>query len=437
MIEFRILTVEPWVGRLAWSLLHFLWEGALLVLAFAAIRAILGRSLTARGRYGLACTALALMALAPVLTFLALGIEPSVPAPGIEFASVSANWIVGHQNFPQADWLAGMLPWVVAAWLSGASAFSLRLAGGWLAARRLRSVGTVRTAPPDWQRTLDALALRIGIDRPVRLLLSTIAQTPVAAGHLRPVVLLPIGALTGLPAAQLEALLAHELAHIWRSDYLANLMQSVVEALLFYHPAVWWLSGQIRAEREFCCDDLAAGIAGDRMSYARALADLELRRPVHAGLAVQATGGPLLTRIRRLVEPDRQQPARPGLAAALAVCVLLFVGASAAKVAPAPAGRVRVGLAYEAEDFPLHGRGRQVAAIRIRGFSDAAAGRLLDQLPIREGDRLEPDSLERIRGIASPYGRRVEVRIDYVGDTAAIVDIHPAGLAGSPPYRRK
>src|ERR1700677_2488212 len=113
---------------------------------------------------------------------------------------------------------------------------------------------------------------------------------------------MPGGALAGLPVDQVEALLAHELAHIWRNDYLVNLLQSVAEAVLFYHPAVWWVSEQIRAERELCCDDLAvAACGGDVLTYARALAGVESFRPAHTDTVLAANGGSLVSRIRRLI----------------------------------------------------------------------------------------------------------------------------------------
>jgi hypothetical protein len=126
------------------------------------------------------------------------------------------------------------------------------------------------------------------------------------------VVLVPVGALGGLPAEHLEALLLHELAHIRRHDYLINILQSVAESLLFYHPPVWWVSGHIRAEREQCCDDVAVSISGDAITYARALAQLESYRPAHLSAAIAANGGSLANRIARLLGQPRPA-ARTGL----------------------------------------------------------------------------------------------------------------------------
>ena len=208
--------------------------------------------------------------------------------------------------------------WVVIVWLAGAMVFWVRLAGGWVVAARMRSM-LVRRAPPEWQETVRILGARIGLSRPVRLLVSALVQAPTVVGWLRPVVLVPVGALGGLPAAHVEALLLHELAHIRRHDYLINILQNVAESLLFYHPALWWVSRHIRAERELCCDDLAVSISGDALTYARALAQLESYRPAHFGAALAANGGELANRIARLLgQPRPMVPTGmgPGLLAA-------------------------------------------------------------------------------------------------------------------------
>jgi uncharacterized protein (TIGR03435 family) len=202
---------------------------------------------------------------------------------------------------------------VDALWLAGVIAFSIRLVGGWSVAVRLRSRG-VQSAPGEWQRALTRLQARIRVSQPVRLLTSSIVHAPMVIGSLRPVILIPFSSLTGLAAAQIEALLIHELAHIRRNDYLVNLLQSVAEALLFYHPAVWWISGHIRTERELCCDDIAVSFSGDVLAYASALADLEASRSPRA--AVAANGASLSDRIARLLGHPRAACSRPGISAA-------------------------------------------------------------------------------------------------------------------------
>ena len=199
--------------------------------------------------------------------------------------------------------LEPLLPWLVGAWGVGVLGLSLRLLGGWLWIQWLVRHET-RPVAERWAESLARLQGRLRIARPVRLLESIRLQVPLAVGWLRPVILLPVTALTGLPSDQLEAILAHELAHIRRYDYLVNLVQSVVETLLFYHPAAWWISARIRAEREHCCDDWAVEVCGDRLIYARALAALEEQRSAGWLLAPSARDGSLLDRVRRLLGVD-------------------------------------------------------------------------------------------------------------------------------------
>lgn len=146
-------------------------------------------------------------------------------------------------------------------------------------------------------------------------------RRPSVVGWLRPVILLPMSAVTGLAPDQLGAVLAHELAHIRRHDYLVNLLQMAAEALLFYHPAVWWVSGRIRVEREFCCDDLAVSVCQNAVTYARALSTLEKLRPAIPAIAMGSTGGPLLARIQRILGRQSAECGPSRLSAVLAVSI--------------------------------------------------------------------------------------------------------------------
>jgi GWxTD domain-containing protein len=173
------------------------------------------------------------------------------------------------------------------------------------------------------------LSAQLRVSRPVTLLESCLAEVPMVIGHFRPVILMPVGLLAGLPAAQVEAILLHELSHVRRCDYLVNLLQRAVEGLLFYHPAVWWISSTIRAEREHCCDDAAVAISGDAHQYAMALAALEQSRYQDREPALAATGGNLMKRIRRLLYPARPNGASTPLVAA----VILIATAAVAMAA--------------------------------------------------------------------------------------------------------
>jgi uncharacterized protein (TIGR03435 family) len=331
MNTIQFLAAQPWVERLGVTLLHFIWQGVLLAAVYVMLRRFIARATSPNSRYLLACAALVAMAIAPVLTFAIL--PSSTPASNVSSFSAplsaakpathgSAEWIAVAFDHPTPS---SYFPWMVAAWIAGALVCWLRLFSGWILAQRLRSQ-LVHPAPPEWLETLDRLRARIALLSPVRLLVSSLAQGPVAIGWLRPVILVPAAALSGLSAAQLEALLVHELAHIRRHDYLVNILQSAVEALLFYHPAVWWISHHIRAERELCCDDAAVSLTGDAIDYARALAQLALAPRMPVGVSAAATGGSLAHRIARLLGQSASHTTftAPGVSAAAIVLVTAF-----------------------------------------------------------------------------------------------------------------
>jgi beta-lactamase regulating signal transducer with metallopeptidase domain len=333
MNTITLLFAQPWVDRLGWTLLHFLWQGALIAALFAIARPFARKP---GARYALACIALVAMVAAPLVTFGIAGstsvasVSPAAPDPGPVPPA-------GFQTYlPALGFWEQIVPWLVASWFAGVIAFSIRLIGGWFAATRLR-LTTASPAPPEWEQTLERLAQRIGVSRPVRLLLSDRVETPAVVGWLRPAILTPVAAFSGFPAGYLEALLAHELAHIRRHDFLVNVLQRTAEALLFYHPALWWVSKQIRIERELCCDDLAVAVSGDVLTYARALAELESLRPAHASLAVAANGGSLVNRIQRLLAPSESDShALPGLGAASTASLLIVLGILSVANAQAP-----------------------------------------------------------------------------------------------------
>jgi uncharacterized protein (TIGR03067 family) len=187
---------------------------------------------------------------------------------------------------------------------------STRLLFTWIQVQRLQQ-RRVQSPRPEHLALLQRLAARLQISRTVRLLESIVVEVPTVIGWLKPVILLPVASVNSLTVQQLEAILAHELAHIRRADYAVNLVQSLIETLLFYHPAVWWMSARIRQEREHCCDDLATSISGDAASYVAALVRMEELRCEPRSVAVAARGGDLLTRAKRLLvpsAPDRLAP---------------------------------------------------------------------------------------------------------------------------------
>ena len=306
MSAFAMAALVPALG---WALLNFVWQGLLIGVLAGATLALSAKA-KPRVRYAIcACALLACLALPLAQLAWLLG-APQVMSPLPE---------------QQPDWLqslAAQSPALVVAWSLGVSLMALRLVAGlaWVSVLRRRHT----PAPAAWQLRLDALALSLGVRGRVMLGLLPDLNGPITVGCLRPLVLLPAALLSGMPPHLLEALLAHELAHVRRWDYLANLLQSLVESLLFFHPVVWWLSGQMRDAREEIADELAAQALGDPRRMAMALHQLALRQDARPAprLAMAAGGGKLLRRLERLLAPPVQagswKMALPALALASA-----------------------------------------------------------------------------------------------------------------------
>lgn len=338
------LAGSPLAQALAWTLLHFLWQGAAIAGALALALRLLGRA-GAPARYAAACAALLLMALAPPVTLALLWAPASAPPPGVPFLLLPLGDAPAALPAPAPTAGAQALALLLLAWMAGALFMSARLALG-IAALRAVVRRHATPLPPAWQARLDRIAHDLGLRRRVRLLGSDHIDAPLTLGWLRPVILVPLSALTALPAPCLEAILAHELAHVRRWDYLVNVLQTAVEAALFYHPCVHWVSRCIRAEREHCCDDVAAAHVGDPIRYARALLRLEELRAEVPAIAVAATGGSLMNRVKRLVQ---KHPAVPSRAAWLTPALLTAGALALALGAASACGQASADPAVEAE----------------------------------------------------------------------------------------
>lgn len=312
------------------AVLHFLWQGALIGLVAGLLLHGMRRR-TAGERYAVAYGALLLGLLAFGASFVTSLLERT-PAAG-------AGWLPASSATAEPAAVLALRPEVasVAAWCwtLGVLGMAVRFAAQSRGARRLRTTG-VSAPDADWLRTFRALRSELGISRGVRFLKSALAEVPMVVGWLRPVVLVPASAFTGLGPDQLRALLAHELAHVRRHDHLLNAVQAVVEIALFFHPAVWWLSKQVRVEREYCCDDSAVRLTGDPRILARALATMEALR-IHVPpepttrTVLAANGGPLMQRISRILEArpaGRTSPTSWHLPASLALVGALALAAT-------------------------------------------------------------------------------------------------------------
>ena len=332
--------------RLGWTLLHSLWQVLLIWAAVAFALALFARR-SANARYLVACGGMAAMFVPLAVTFLLVPPRPvaddvaatPVLAAEATFKHCRSNerrptrqpqipdaahrlplprrsqpwkhWLLPSRTRPMsaplllsklAEAVSPWLPWIVGMWLVGVGLFALWNVGGWVVVQRLRHRGVLPVARHAQQR-LAHFVETLRISCPVRLVQSLLVETPTVIGWLRPVILLPASLVTNLTPAELDAILAHELAHIRRHDYLVNLLQAFTETVLFYHPAVWLISRRIRIEREFCCDDAAIAACGNKSEYVRALAAIEHGRTAPV-LAMSFLGGNTnmtLNRIRRIL----------------------------------------------------------------------------------------------------------------------------------------
>lgn len=340
----------PVAQAIGWALLHLLWQGVLVAAILAATLALMKRQ-SANARYLASCGAMIALLVLLVATAVraydpSAAVTASLPATVSMHAATLLDTtadlaVITANDSPSTGQIvaravataAPHLPTIVMIWAFGVLLLSVRLLFGWIRAHELAR----RNATPagrEWQIAAARLAEALQLRRGVELLESAAVEVPTVIGFVKPVILLPVATLSGLSTDQIEMILAHELAHIRRHDFLINLIQAVVETLLFYHPAVWWISHCVRIEREHCCDDMAVAVCGNALQYARALTRLEELRvdPAHAFIA--ANGGSLLSRIRRLIGARSESPNGPSRWAAGAALLTVLLALLAAPSLP-------------------------------------------------------------------------------------------------------
>ena len=396
------------VTGIGWTLVHFTWQGILLGCA-SAVALTAMRNARPEHRYTVACTALLLCLAWPAFElFTRLAGSEHASAAGVRMADRLLLVAAGGADGGVLGYLQGKLLWLVGFWAACAGALAVRMALGLLWVGRVaRSHGS----DPRWQACVTRLAAQFGVGREVRLRVVDNLASPITAGWWRPVVLVPASLVSGMPHELLEALLAHEMAHVKRFDYLVNLGQNVVEILLFYHPAVWWISGRIRIEREQIADDLAARQLGEPRRLALALSELERLQFSTHHLAQAASGGDLMSRIKRLIHPDTQalnwKAAIPvfGLAAA---CLAGFATYTPA-AAPTPAA-----VATASQDHP-----------KARVDFQSCKKPVWPELALKNG----VTGTVRLGFVISPDGKVIDSRIVNTSGDASLDEAARSGIA--------
>jgi beta-lactamase regulating signal transducer with metallopeptidase domain len=316
---FESILSSEFIRAFAWTLLHSVWQGGLIAF-MAVVFLIILRKHRPGIRYLILYIFLMLLPVFFTATFLytyhpenakVLSIIRAEPISGLQDSNILHEKPFISENGVSDAWYVHVVyifenqaGWLVLLWFIGFFIFLLRFSGSLLYVYHLKNY---KAFPVEecWNANLRKLSERIGLQKPVRLAESAIARIPMTIGYLKPVILLPLGTLSGVPPQQIDAILLHEMAHILRKDYLLNILQSVVELLFFYHPVTWWLSGLIRQEREHVCDDLAIAVNHDYLNYIKALTTMEELNSKSPLLASAMTGSKkkLLFRVKRLLTP--------------------------------------------------------------------------------------------------------------------------------------
>ncbi|RDC65197.1 M56 family metallopeptidase [Adhaeribacter pallidiroseus] len=354
------------VEALGWTILHSLWQSALVAITLSVLLILLQRH-SARFRYTVATTALFASLLIAGVTFVRTyqQTQPTVslvmPDSQLQPALVAKPTSKTNTALTKANdakpmlrgailvnfkyYFSKHLPAVVLVWLLGMLTMLLKFLGGLAYVQRLKFQKKYALGST-WNTRLATMAQSLRVTQPVRLFESALVKTPLVIGYFKPIILLPFGTIAGLSSDQVEAILAHELAHIYRKDYLLNMLQALVEILFFFNPAVWWISDYVRVERENCCDDQAIAVCGNPVTYARALANLQTIAGSAPQLALAFAGkdGSLLGRIKRLVQQPRLRPtfSEGFMAACVLIVGLTVISVSAFAEFTAPAKAIKV-----------------------------------------------------------------------------------------------
>ncbi len=305
---------------LGWTVVHSLWQGTLLAVLLSILMMVLEKR-SARLRYEVACGAMFTMLMMALATFIIyLDQDPNTVEVTVALmggnSNASLTIINGETNFLQSNFQTviaffdAQLPLIVNVWLIGFLFFAFRMTGGFIHLRQLRHQDNF---PVDkmLQDKLNQLIRRSPLQRSVKVMESALIKVPILLGHLKPLILIPVGTINLLTEEEVEAILAHELAHIIRRDFSMNIFFTLIEILFYYHPGVWLMAATIRSEREHCCDDLALFLCKNPLAYARALYKLEAAHKAARlpGLALSFSSqkNQLLHRVRRILNQPQNK----------------------------------------------------------------------------------------------------------------------------------
>lgn len=306
------------IYALGWTLIHSIWQ-ILLIGITLKVLLTLYKNHSSNLKYSLSVSAFYLILIASAITFISyINLDNSTKyavynSISTEFSEVQLNQsdlskhsYISGQTFISniGELISTNIQFVVGVWLAGLFVFYFRMAGSYWYVHRLKT-RNLFPIDDEWDIQIKDLAQKLQINKIIRIAQSTTIKIPMVIGHLKPVILLPIGLMSSLPYNQVEAILLHELAHVKRNDYLVNLIKSIVEVLFFYHPVLWWVSSKIDEEREHCCDDLTIQVSSQKSALQKALLNIQklninTNKPTYIAAALFKNKHQLLKRIKRM-----------------------------------------------------------------------------------------------------------------------------------------
>ncbi|HUS86981.1 MAG TPA: M56 family metallopeptidase [Bacteroidales bacterium] len=332
---------------LGWTLVHSLWQGAIISIVLGLILWFL-KNWSARIRYYISFLFMIIFLLSGIGTFRRIysentGTLHELPIEWKTFNNMQSGigtGILKPDRSPEinaltsfrtkmVDYLNRYYYLISGLWVLGIIILGMRLTGGFFYSNKLKR-SLLFEVPPGLIRILNETKEKLGIRKAVKIFESKLAKVPVVVGYFKPVILVPVGILSGIPGDQVETILAHELEHIRRNDFLINIFQSIVEILFFYHPGLWWISSQLRKERENCCDDIALSVSKESITYARALLSMHeivIGTPSPA-VAFNGNKNLLLNRIKRITKMSRSKFSSTDRWMAVVLMIILVSGLS-------------------------------------------------------------------------------------------------------------
>ncbi len=306
---------ENLVHAFGWTLIHSIWQILIIGLVLRILLSLF-KNISANSKYKLSALSLLLILAISIITFFNYS-NSEVPHNYDENYSITTAFneletnesdqsniqtsIVQPVFIKISTSISSNINIIVGLWLVGLFGFYVRLAGSFWYIYRLKTKNLIPLSN-EWNSLLNKLKQKLQLKKVIGIAESTAIQIPIVIGHLKPLILFPIGMLSALPYNQVEAIILHELAHIKRNDYIINLIKSFIEIIFFYHPVLWWISSRIDDEREHCCDDLTIQSCNEASSLQHALLNLQElnRKPTYIAAALFKNNHQLLKRIKRM-----------------------------------------------------------------------------------------------------------------------------------------